>query len=702
MNIVYQSETGECGLACVAMLADHFNTNVTLEDLRDRVGSSSKGASVEHLRSAAAEAGMTCRTGSADLQDVLDATEPLILHWEFKHFVVLAPRSKGILDKRHLILDPALGPRRLTRNEISEGFTGVVIQSERIWSFVPPQRKPETGLVQMVLQARGLLRSIASLVMISLAIQVISLTIPMFAQLSIDRIAPSGTTELLTLLACGFVALAVAEAALSWSRSSLLNRTSRDLQVQLSANVFQHMMNLPAAWFERRHLGDVISRHTSIGPLTSTLTRGVLSPIVDAITIVTVLCLLLFYSTYLTAVVMVFVTLEVMLKFAFLRALRIANANSITAAAVEQTQMAEIVRSIISIKVLGIENCLFSRWRDKKSTVISRQLKLEQLNAAFDSFKLFLQASAFITFVYVAATLISEGTLTTGMFVAITAYRTQLGGAVSHFIEGVAAFNLSGVHTTRINEVTGSKIEYQGNRSEALDQTIPSIEFRDVSYRYSSSDKWTLSGVSFFLPAGALALVIGESGSGKSTLLKIAAGLVDPSEGVVLINGVPLNEYGKINLRQNLGAVLQADNLFSGSLKDNISCMNGAMPDEEILEAITKARIQKDLAGFPMGLLTPVGDMGSALSGGQRQRILLARAFARRPSVFVGDEITASVEERLHEEICSEIERMPATRLIATHRQWPNPQPTLSVKNGRAHWLGGPPLWATSADPVVR
>ena len=203
---------------------------------------------------------------------------------------------------------------------------------------------------------------------------------------------------------------------------------------------------------------------------------------------------------------------------------------------------------------------------------------------------------------------------------------------------------------------------YRGPRPE------PSIELRDVGYRYSENDPWVLRNVSLVIKPGECVAIVGPSGCGKSTLIKVLVGLLDPQEGTVLIGGVELPRLGKQTYRDLVGSVMQDDQLFAGTIADNISFFDTEASQLEIEKAAVAAEIHKDVLRGPLGYQALIGDMGSALSGGQKQRLLLARALYRKPSIFVLDEATSHLDVALERCSSDHVAKLEATRIFAAHR----------------------------------
>jgi ATP-binding cassette subfamily B protein RaxB len=194
------------------------------------------------------------------------------------------------------------------------------------------------------------------------------------------------------------------------------------------------------------------------------------------------------------------------------------------------------------------------------------------------------------------------------------------------------------------------------------------IEVKGLRFRYSEHDPWVLDGVDLRVEPGESVAIVGASGCGKTTLLKILASLLAPSEGAVVVDGQPLKNLGVDRYRRMLGVVMQDDQLFAGSIAENIAFF-AEHPDQERIEACARqAAVHDAIAAMPMGYATLIGDMGTALSGGQKQRILIARALYRRPAVLLLDEATSHLDVKRERDVNAAIERSNLTRIIVAHR----------------------------------
>lgn len=669
--MIRQSEAAECGLASLAMVAGYHGLKTDMPTLRRRFSISLKGATLKALMQIAEQCGFIARPLRGEIEHLDQLPLPAILHWNLNHFVVLTKVTRSMGGRRFHIHDPAAGPRILHEGEFSRYFTGVVLELSPTENFQRRSERSQLRISQLWSRMTGLWSSLRNVLMLSIVLQAIALASPFYLQLAVDTVFPSVDKDLLLVLALGFGGLALVSMLTGWLRSLILVSIGNSLTYQIIVNLYRHLLRLPLPWFEKRHVGDIISRFGSTGAISNILSQGLVAAIVDGVMALLTLMLMVIYSPLLAVVALVAWTLFAALKVASFQALRTRNISTITAVAKESSAFIESIRGVAAIKAFGQEGNRQRTWQQLKADAINAQIKLGRFSAGFDAGGQFILALERILFVYIAIRLAIAGGFTVGMIFAFQAYKQQFLDAATRLVDQSIQYKLLDVHLTRISDIALSRPESEGDRSESLERIAGEIELANVDFRYGTGEPEVLRGVNLEVAPGEMIALVGPSGGGKTTLLKIMMGLFEPTSGQVLVDGHALASHGVRNWRRQIGSVSQDDALFAGSLAENIAFFDPEIDMARVVEAARLASIHDDIEAMPMRYDTLVGDMGSALSGGQKQRVLLARALYPDPAVLFIDEGTAHLDPAAEAIVIETIKALPITRIISAHRPLP-------------------------------
>ena len=274
-----------------------------------------------------------------------------------------------------------------------------------------------------------------------------------------------------------------------------------------------------------------------------------------------------------------------------------------------------------------------------------------------------------IVTIYIAATLALSNSMTIGMIFAFISYKQQFTDKAVQLIEKALDLRIIELHLERLADIALSPLERGHDQLLSYSRPIRGqIELRNVSYRYADTEPLVLEDISLMIEPGEFITIMGPSSGGKTTLVKIMLGLLEPTHGEVLIDGMPLPAMGVRAYREQVAAVMQEDQLLSGSIADNICFFDPSFDEGHMIACARLAEIHDEIMTMPTTYNSLIGDMGSSLSGGQKQRILLARALYRRPKVLFLDEGTAHLdmdnERRIHESLKS----LQMTRISVAHR----------------------------------
>lgn len=665
LPVILQTEAAECGLACIAMTASYHGHEIDLPAMRRRFSISLKGATLKGLIAIAHALGLHPRPLKLDLQHLPDLKVPCLLHWDMNHFVVLKE-----VNRHHAVIhDPSVGQRRLPLAEFAEHFTGVALELTPGANFQPQRETRPVGLFRLMGRVTGLRRGLVQLLFLGLALQVCSLVAPFYLQWVVDEALIAADRDLITVLGLGFLFLAVIQAAISLTRSWVSTVLSTQLNTQWLGNAFAHLLRLPLPYFEKRHLGDIVSRFGSIQTIQRSLTTQFVEGLIDGMLVIATLLVMLLYSPSLTAVAATAVLLYGLLRWSVFRALRDATAEQIIHAARQQTHFMESVRGIQGVRLFSRGPERHLGWMNRLVEQFNAELRIARITISYQSANTLLFGLERVIVIWLAALAVVDGRFSVGMLFAFLSYKDQFSQRLSSLIDRLFELRMLRLHGERVADIVLEDAEPSAATPEAnVSRIEPRVEIRGLSFRYSDGEPWVLKDLDLDIPAGQCLAITGVSGCGKTTLVKLILGLLEPTEGEIRVGGSRLAHIGLDNFRRMAGAVMQDDQLFAGSIADNI-CFFDPTPDQEGIEASARlAALDREVAMMPMGYNTLVEDIGSGLSGGQKQRILLARALYKAPRILVLDEATSHLDVWNEQAVNAAIAKIPMTRIIVAHR----------------------------------
>lgn len=663
LPLCLQTEAAECGLASLAMVAGWHGYRVDLATLRQRHPLSIKGVTLAHLIQVAGRLGLAGRPLRLELAELPQLATPCVLHWDLNHFVVLREASaRGII-----IHDPAAGLRRLSMAEASRHFTGIALELSPTAEFRRADERVRVRLRDLTGPVRGLGPALAQVLALAVALQALAVLAPFYLQWVVDGAVASGDQELLSVLAVGFLLLAAIQVAVGALRSWVVLYLGTTLNLQWLANVFSHLLRLPVAWFEKRHLGDVVSRFGAVTTIQRTLTSSFVEAVIDGLMAVVTLAMMLAYSVPLTLIALATVMAYGMARAAFYAPLKRATEEHIVHAARQQSHFLETVRGVQSIRLFGREDERRARWLNLAVDATNGDLRVQKLSLGFRSANGIAFGAERVAVVWLGALLVLDATLSTGMLFAFLAYKEQFSVRVAGLIDKAIELKMLKLQGERLADIVLTPAESQP-RTAAVRVEDASLEVRNLSFRYSELEPFVLRDCSFRIAPGESVAIVGASGCGKTTLVKLLLGLIPPTDGQVLVGGVDVQKMGLAAYRQLVGTVMQDDPLFAGSIADNVSFFDPS-PNQEAIERCTRlAAVHEDIAAMPMGYHTLIGDMGAALSGGQRQRLLLARALYKQPRMLFLDEATSALDVQRERLVNEAIQSLQLTRILIAHR----------------------------------
>lgn len=663
--MILQSQAAECALACLAMVAGHYYYDTDLPSLRRRFDISIKGATLLQVMRLAESLGFASRPLRLDMHDLSRLQVPAILHWDLNHFVVLVrvDRTSAVIH------DPSRGRIKLSLSEVSKHFTGVALELSPTQEFVPHTDRERLSIFSLWRASRGLSAALFQVLVLALVLELFAILSPLYMQLVVDQVIVSADRSLLTALAVGFLILMLIQTGVSALRAWALVHLGTTLNVQLAKNVFMHLLRLPLEYFEKRHLGDISSRMSSLDSIQRTLTNNFIAAILDGLVLVGTMGMMLLYAPGLAGVALAATLAYGLLRAGLFSPTRTSSEDQLIRAARLQSNFLESVRGIQTVKLFGRQGQRLSLWENLLVDRFNADIRTQRLGILSQGLNQFIFGVENVLIVWLGAKMVLGGGFSVGMLYAFIAYKMQFGQRAAGLIDKWVDLKMLGLHAARLADIVLTEPEKATQKYPIDTKTfVPGVQIRDLSFSFSTTEAPIFEKITFDVAPGETVAIVGPSGCGKTTLLKIVLGLLTPVRGSVSVGDSKIHRSA-VDSRELIGTVMQDDQLFAGSLGENITFFDEAPNQEHLERCAGLAAIHDEIMSMPMAYNTLVGDMGSALSGGQKQRVLLARALYRQPRILLLDEATSHLDAQCERLVNSGIRHLKLTTLIVAHRQ---------------------------------
>jgi ATP-binding cassette subfamily B protein RaxB len=662
--LILQTEAPECGVACVAMVASSHGWRTDLAAMRLRLAPSMKGVTLQHIAQIAQTMGLSARGVQVPLDSLGKLKLPAILHWDLNHFVVLSQIKGG----KFIILDPAVGRRVMKAEELSRHFTGVAMEFTPSAEFRRRDEREKISAWQLVAVAHGLGSALWQVALLSLVIEVLSVSSPFFLQLVVDRVVVGNDHDLLTVLGVGFSCLALMYAVVSGIRAWLSVYLSTHINLRMLDGLFGQLVRLPLAWFEKRHIGDIVSRFRSVDAIQRTLTLTFVETVMDGLMVVITLSVMLWYSPTLTGIVTIAAALYGLSRLFLYAAQRRATDERLVHEAKANTHFIESLRGMMAIKLNLREQERKSSYLNLVVSQTNADVRVQMLAIASKVINILIFALENVAVVWVGATIVMGKELSVGMLYGFIGFKILFLGRINNLVEKGIEFGMLDLHAERIADIALAKPEpTTHSRIDEPANTPFTLLGRKLAFAYGIEGK-VFSGVDFLVRPGETVAITGPSGCGKTTLVKVLVGLFEPTEGILTASGRDVKEWDRAQYRSQIGVVMQEDHLFVGTIEDNISFFDPAHDASRVRECARLAEIDGDINAMPMQYNTMVGSLGLALSGGQKQRVLLARALYRRPKLLFLDETFDQLDLAREQSITQNLRKAGLGLVIVSHR----------------------------------
>ena len=665
LALCLQSEVAECGLASLAMVAGYHGYRVTLTELRRRHPVSLKGTSLKSVMAIADHLGLASRPLRLEMDDLRKLKTPCILHWDLAHFVVLSQVTARWVE----VFDPACGVRRLSLAETSKHFSGVALELTPAVSFRKRRAVERVKLTDLWSKAAGFLPSILQILVLSALLEIFGLLSPLVNQMIVDDAIAKSDLDFLYVIAIGGALLLLIQTGTTALRSFVLMHFTTHLTFQMRGNLLRHVLRLPVPWFEKRQLGDILSRFNSLQPVQDLLSGGLISVGLDGIMAMITLVIMLLYAPRLTGIASISLVLFIGVRLGMFPWLRRLSAEAIQYQAKVDSVFLETIRGARAFKLFGHERERHAIWQNAYADSANNSVRIQRAVIGGTAGSSLLSGIETLVIFLLGAQEVIHGRMTLGMLLAFQSYRGQFSSATLSLVNQFFKFRMLGLHLERLADAVHQDAEVGLDESRQRNRQLGgAIETNDLTFRYAEHEPWVLRNVDISIHPGEFVAIVGPSGGGKSSLLKLLMGLYHPTEGELLVDGVPLRTFGIHAFREQVGVVMQDDQLFAGTVADNIAFFDPEIQMDRVEEVAKFALIHDEILAMPMGYMTLVGDLGSTLSGGQQQRVLLARALYRRPKILFLDEGTANLDMLAERKIMQSFAALAMTRIVVAHR----------------------------------
>jgi NHLM bacteriocin system ABC transporter peptidase/ATP-binding protein len=666
---VLQLEAVECGAASLAMILAYYKRFVGLQELRFLCGVSRDGSKASHLVKAGRQLEMQASGKQMDLPGLAALQAPAIIFWQFNHYVVWEGNGTRFGKNVVYINDPAQGRRMLTEDEFSAGFTGIVLQFQPGPGFVTGGQR-DSLIKDMLERFRGTFGSLAIALIASLLLAVASAVTPSFLRVFTDSFLIGGETSLLIPLFLSMLAVGVTAVTLVKLEQTYLLRVLLAAQTFGSARFVRHMLRLSIGFFSVRSAGDTGQRvylhqkiaHTVSRQFTSIVSCGLLSA---------VYLVLLFSYDVVLATISVLITL---VNVGLLRLGMRFRQQAVDKVSIDLSQFfgtsSSGIQSIETIKATGGEWGFFRRWGDRQASLLTHQQRAKVpavLLAAVTPLLAMLNSALVLL---IGGHHAIEGTVTIGLLVVFQVVLAGFNRPVSVLIETLPQLQEVGADVARLRDVELSAQDpvFERPDPDTAKRLGGRLSFNNVTFGYGRLAPPLLKDFSFDVGPGRQVALVGGSGAGKSTVTKLIAGHYERWSGDIILDGQAYEEWPRGILASSVCFVDQDVYLFEGTIKENVTLWDPAIPDEDVMAALRDACMDDVVAARIGGIHSKVEQDGRNFSGGQRQRLEIARALVRSPSILVLDEATSALDSETEYRISRNLRRRGCACIIIAHR----------------------------------
>lgn len=684
VRTVLQAEAMECGLACMAMLANVHRHDISLPYLRSLFPVTHRGMTLAEIVDLAGQLGLDAQgLAVASIPEIAGLRCPALLHWNGNHFVVLEKVVRG----QFHVHDPAFGLRIYAADDMERHFSGIALEFEPRVDFEAIKEEKKSTLWAVFRACRGIENTVLIVTVLSFSANLFGLATPVLLEVALDTVIPQFDLDLLTVVCVGMALFASFDALARWLRDLVTLRAATLFEIYFTRNIVGHAFRLPLSFFEARHPGDFITRLTSVDHIKTFLIGGFVASVADGAMSVMMVTLMVYYSPVMAGISVGTLALAVLLRLATYPRIAQQTLATLEARSEEQGRLLDGVKAIGTLKVHNTAEFFGLKWFDSFTRFANTGFRAKKLTIDTDLMLHVMFTLGTVGTLYVGVTDVMKSQASIGVLYAFFALRTTFFTNMNALIMNLLQLSVMRVHLERLDDVLDAAAEPTpavGTIDKAIRRTVA---LDRVSIRFDPAGPPILREIDLAIDvAGRESIaILGPSGCGKSSLLKVLSSLNPGASGRILVDGQPLDHFGLHEYRANIGAVFAEDTPFSGTVSENLSMFDPDIGRSRMEQALETVGLLDDVLRLPQGFATLLSGESAILSTGQRRRLMLARAICRQPRLMLLDEVTANLDPASEDAIVRALMGVPAAKVFVTHseRLLDRVDRVLRVRDGR-------------------